>query len=112
MDYENLNLLIVEDDMVNSMLLEGMLRKSSLSIDTIAKSETLESALFQLCEVPIDSILLDLNLPDSSGLETLQTILKKYPQKPVIVITGEHDEQVGLEAISMGAQEYLLKYCK
>lgn len=106
---ENLRLLIVEDDSVNCMILEGMLQKSALSIAGIEKSETLDSAMELLGKIPIDAVLLDLNLPDSTGLETLKIILKKHPQKPIIVITGEHDEQVGLEAISMGAQEYLLK---
>ncbi|MCD6175812.1 MAG: PAS domain-containing protein [Planctomycetes bacterium] len=104
-----LDILVVEDDVVSGMILENMLLKTTLTISAIIKSETLESTVNILESRDIDMILLDLNLPDSNGLDTLISVKEKSPQKPVVVITGEHDEILGLKAISNGAQEYLLK---
>ncbi|MFP9193194.1 bacterio-opsin activator domain-containing protein [Natronosalvus vescus] len=56
-----------------------------------------------------DVVLLDLNLPDSTGLETLSSVLEAAPEVPVIVLTGLQDSDTGIEAISRGAQEYLVK---
>lgn len=107
--FENLDILIVEDDLVSRLFVENMLNISNLEIRDIKQAGTLEKALTILDENDIDVILLDLNLPDSNGLETLEFVRNKYHQKPIIVITGEEDEKIGLSAISHGAQEYLLK---
>ncbi|MFC7240482.1 bacterio-opsin activator domain-containing protein [Saliphagus sp. GCM10025317] len=58
---------------------------------------------------PINVVLLDLNLPDSAGLETLTAVLESDATAPVIVLTGLQDSDAGIEAISRGAQEYLVK---
>lgn len=56
-----------------------------------------------------DVILLDLALPDSVGIETFEKVMRLVPHVPIIVLTGNNDEELGLEAISKGAQEYLVK---
>jgi PAS domain S-box-containing protein len=56
-----------------------------------------------------DVVLLDLNLPDSGGLDTVRTFLSKNNVVPVIVLTGLDDETTGLNAIQVGAQDYLVK---
>jgi PAS domain S-box-containing protein len=53
--------------------------------------------------------LADLNLPDSRGLETLQSLRKHTHDLPVLVLTGMHEEEVGVEAVKSGAQDYLVK---
>jgi|GEM_PF-502526 len=57
----------------------------------------------------IDVVLLDLNLPDSTGLDTLTAVMDCEPVVPVIVLTGVRDNTTGIEAVSRGAQEYLVK---
>ena len=54
-------------------------------------------------------IFLDLFLPDSSGLETLTQLVKLYSKTPVIVCSGLSDTEVAVKAISMGAQDFLIK---
>jgi PAS domain S-box-containing protein len=54
-------------------------------------------------------ILLDLNLPDSRGLETLNTILKEHYKVPVVVLSGLVDDATTIEAVRVGAQDYLVK---
>ncbi|MGE3314308.1 MAG: response regulator transcription factor, partial [Planctomycetaceae bacterium] len=57
----------------------------------------------------LDAVLLDLSLPDSHGLRTVQAILDAAPDLPVIILTGADDEQLGLESVALGAQDYLVK---
>ena len=54
-------------------------------------------------------ILLDLNLPDSRGLETLTTIIKMSPKMPIVVLSGLADDATTIEAVKLGAQDYLVK---
>ncbi|MFC7215170.1 bacterio-opsin activator domain-containing protein [Saliphagus sp. GCM10025334] len=68
-----------------------------------------ESASVSASATPINVVLLDLNLPDSAGLETLTAVLESDATVPVIVLTGLQDSDAGIEAISRGAQEYLVK---
>lgn len=56
-----------------------------------------------------DIVLLDLELPDSRGLDTLRIVLMKAGHLPVVVLTGLQDEETGLAAIERGAQDYLVK---
>jgi PAS domain S-box-containing protein len=106
---KDLNILVVDDDSTNRVLLEAMLLKSGLNISTIQHKETLSEAIGSASAGIADVILLDLNLPDSKGLETLDKIAPMYPRKTIIVITGEYDEESGMTAISKGAHDYLMK---
>jgi len=104
-----LRVLIVEDDSTSRALLVGLLGKSSPPISGVESAETLESALDYLDSSGFDVVLLDLNLPDSEGLETLARLNERYPRVAKVVITGAYSEDLGLKAVSEGAQEYLVK---
>jgi DNA-binding NarL/FixJ family response regulator len=56
-----------------------------------------------------DAILLDLGLPDSFGLEGLESLLKEFPEAPIIVLTGNDDPVMHERALEIGAKEYLVK---
>ena len=56
-----------------------------------------------------DCILLDLSLPDVSGLHGIDRLLQRFPDLPIIILTGLDDEEVALEALGAGAQDYLVK---
>ncbi len=58
---------------------------------------------------PVSCILLDLGLPDSTGLETLTAVLNEAPKAAVVVFTGLVDEEAGSQAVAAGAQDYLVK---
>ena len=104
-----LTVLLVEDEPANRTLLLGLLSKSSLPISEVRTAESLAGALDLLDRKPCDVLLLDLNLPDSEGLETLAKVNKKHPGVASVVITGAYGEDLGLKAVRQGAQEYLLK---
>lgn len=57
----------------------------------------------------IDVIVLDMNLPDSTGLSTLRASLQCAPTVPIVVLSGLDDEMAGIEAVQCGAQDYLVK---
>ncbi|MHC4757906.1 MAG: PAS domain-containing protein [Planctomycetota bacterium] len=104
-----LSVLVVEDDRVNFMLLEKLLHKSPLPVDEIESAPSLEAALEIIQDHEFDIIFLDLNLPDSNGLETITKTHKKSPDTAIIVVTGAYDDALGPETIQYGAQEYLRK---
>ena len=83
-----LSVLLVEDDMVDRTQLERLLHRSTLPAKIIT-TERLESAIELLKSTHFDVVLLDLHLPDSTGLETLTTLSKNQPRVAIVVTTGE-----------------------
>ncbi|MHC4293074.1 MAG: PAS domain-containing response regulator [Planctomycetota bacterium] len=106
---KELSVLVVEDDCVNFMLLEKLLRKSILPVGEIESAQSLDAALEITEDHDFDIIFLDLNLPDCNGLETITKTHKKCPDTAIIVVTGAYDDDLGPETIHFGAQEYLRK---
>jgi len=104
-----LSILIVEDEHTSMTLLKAMLAKSGLAISKIKSAEDLKTACDLLENDHFDVALLDLNLPDSSGLDTLVSLRKKQSAIAIVVITGEYEDQTGMKAIAKGAQEYIIK---
>jgi two-component system cell cycle sensor histidine kinase/response regulator CckA len=102
-------ILIVEDDRTSSIVLSAMLKKSSLPVSDLRSAECLAEACSLLDNDHFDVVLLDLNLPDSQNLDTVVQVTSKYPDVAIVVITAEFDENTGLKAIAIGAQEYLTK---
>ncbi len=107
---ETICLLLVDDDKADRQLVKLALAKSSQSIEfNIETAETLSEATERLSNNEYDIVLLDLGLPDSHGLETVQKAHKTNPNVPIVVLTGLDNEEVGLEAIRIGAEDYLTK---
>jgi PAS domain S-box-containing protein len=102
------NILMVEDNTGDQFLLTELLNASDITINKIYSAIRLDNALEQLNE-PIDIILLDLSLPDSNGINTFNTIFKHAGKIPVVILSGLADTSLALEAITLGAQDYLIK---
>ena len=115
-----LDVLLVEDNPGDARLIEELLRDAETLVERVDvggepadsvrvhQERTLAKSVDRLTETAFDVVLLDLGLPDSTGMETLGTITESIGTAPVIVLTGLRDEQVGVEAIQQGAQEYLV----
>jgi DNA-binding response OmpR family regulator len=104
-----LNLLHVEDSPSDTMLMRLQLndvQEFSFAIDT---ASSLADALHALSEKSFDAILLDLGLPDSFGMDTLNRIKEQSHEIPIIVVTGTDDRDVLSEALHNGADNYLIK---
>lgn len=83
--------------------------ESSHGNPSITHVTRLADGLERLGEESFDVVLLDLNLPDSNGLDTIDTLRRETTSVPVLVLTGVRDRKTGLEALQQGAEEYLVK---
>jgi serine phosphatase RsbU (regulator of sigma subunit) len=103
-----LRVLLVEDDPGDVFLVRELLAEIDPTVQlTVAESltETLRHGLLAGC----DCVLLDLNLPSTTGLEGLRAVLGVDPTAAVCVLTGLDDEHLGVAAVAGGAQDYLVK---
>ena len=104
-----LRVLLVEDNPGDADLLLYQLPVDGSLPCEVSCANRLSEALALLAGERFDIVLLDLGLPDSSGLETFRSLRHLAARLPIIVLTGNSDERVGLEAIREGAQDYLVK---
>jgi CheY-like chemotaxis protein len=102
-------LLLVEDNPVQIRLIQGYLGSAMCRYFELNCAETLADALKQLAAGPVDAILLDLSLPDSTGADTFNRIHTAFPNVPIVVMTGLEDEELGTSLVQAGAQDYLIK---
>src|SRR4051812_8664686 len=101
-----LHVLLVEDSPIDAHLIRSILRSTSFQVTPV---DRLSDALAVLHSATIDVILLDLNLPDSSGSETLNTVLEHAGSIAIVVLTGNGGQEAALDAVALGAQDYLIK---
>lgn len=104
-----INVLLIEDNPADARLMREMFREEAMRDFTIEHADSLSEGLKLLTEGRHDAVILDLNLPDSTGLDTLLTLCNQRPKMPVVVMTGLADEETGLLAVHQGAQDYLVK---
>lgn len=106
---ESVSVLLLEDHEGEARLNQRLLERSYTTEFRFATAGTLEEAMRLLDTGPFDVILLDLNLPDSKGLDTLLHILRVAPGIPVVIVSASADDRLAQEAIRRGAQDYLVK---
>ncbi len=113
-------LLLVEDNHDDAQFIERLIDErhaaleregtdAPLEIAAIDHVDCLEAALERIRTDSPDVVLLDLLLPDSRGLETIERVVEYAPDLPIVVVTGQNETEIGVEAIQCGAQEYLSK---
>lgn len=106
-----LNVLLVEDNPGDARLIREMLTGAEYfdKAYTLAHVPSLQAAAQSCAREHFDVILLDMNLPDSLGLSTIQRVNTMAPEIPIIILTGMRDERLALEAVQHGAQDYISK---
>lgn len=104
-----LQVLLVEDSASDAVLLQESILSSGVKDLSVSVVGSLRESTDHLKSNHIDATLLDLSLPDSSGLETVRRVRGACPDMPIVVLTGVDDEKTGVEAVRMGAQDYLVK---
>lgn len=112
-----IDLLLVEDDADDAEYIERLLVEFGtvpeadrmIEIAEIEHVRRLSETLELLESRSPDVVLLDLSLPDSRGLETVERVIERAPDVPIVVVTGSADTGLGAEAIKLGAQDYLRK---
>src|SRR4030095_10548921 len=103
-----IKVLLVEDNAGDALLLRETVADANGALDSTHEKK-LAPALTRLEKERFDVVLLDLSLPDSHGIETFHKIRKRAPEAPVVMLTGLDDETTAVEAMSQGAQDYLVK---
>lgn len=104
-----LRLLLVEDDAVSASVVKALLRKSAFAEFEIEHVASLSGFAAKWDSHAFDLILLDLNLPDSEGLSTLEEVLAVVSNVPIVVLTGTQNELLGMTAVQQGAEDFLIK---
>jgi DNA-binding NtrC family response regulator len=101
--------LLIEDNADAARFVAGALRAGSDPFDVTAVPSA-EAGLRHLGEHPTDVVLLDYRLPDADGLECLRRIRRQHPDMPVVLITGAGSEEIAVEAMKLGASDYVVKH--
>lgn len=104
-----INILLIEDSADDALLLQRMLSKGQIIQFKTTHVVRLGDALNRLSHDEFDLILLDFVLPDSMGLDTFTSIIAQTPHVPIIILSGLDDEALAIEALGLGAQDYLVK---
>lgn len=107
---DRLYVLLVEDEPGDAKLVEFALRVSSSPIFEVIHVTSLAAAITHVQGGhEVDVILLDLSLPDSSGISTVSRMQEAAPKTPIIIMTGMDDPRFASYALEVGAQDYLIK---
>ena len=99
-------ILVVDDEKEVRTLLSRFFTKKKYQVRT---AETAEEAIRILESESMDAVLLDIHLPGMSGLEALSRIGARWPGLPVVMISGQGDEEVAKETLRAGAFDYVVK---
>ena len=103
------NVLLVEDNPGDAFLIQERFKTAKTHIFYLNHVEYLAQAIALLAQNSFDVILLDLSLPDSRGIETLKTIKEHSWEIPIVILSGINDEELAIQAVRQGAQDYLVK---
>ena len=106
---EAVRILLVEDNPADERLIRLALAEDPYRTFEVTSASTLDGALEIAQTLPLDAILLDLHLPDSSGTANVKTLALAVPRTPILVITGLDEDAVAIQVCEHGAQGYIVK---
>ncbi|MCA9051982.1 MAG: response regulator, partial [Planctomycetaceae bacterium] len=104
----NYHILLVEDSPTDAGLINANLRLG-LGVVNVERVDRLADAVAALNREQFSVVLLDLNLPDSSGMDTFRQLSARSNATPIIVLSGMEDTETAIEAVSAGADDYVQK---
>jgi signal transduction histidine kinase len=101
--------LLIEDDEDGALVVQGLLGRNPRRFQ-FEWVESLTAGMARLAAESFDLVILDLDLPDSEGLDTFHRLNQRHADIAVVILTGNEDEDAALSAVQAGAQDYLLKH--
>src|SRR5690242_5058389 len=106
-----INVLLIEDDADDAALISHYLAMPGEggALFNLKHADRLASGCKLLAQERFDVVLLDLILPGGVGIEAFLKVRECRPDTPVVVLTGIKDESLATQAVSLGAQDYLVK---
>ncbi len=111
-NYERIiNILLVEDEIKSARLFEVFLSKPNIYNVKfrLNLAKRMDEAISKLNDNNFDIILLDLHLPDSKGFDTFDTLMQKYNNIPIVILTNIQNDELILLCLKEGAQDYIFK---
>ena len=109
MEKPAVRVLLVEDNLGDARLIELALAAARWTRFELERVDTLAAALARASQGGIDVMLLDLSLPDSSGIQTLRDVYAQAREIPIVVFTGLDGDDIAFQAVNEGAQDFLVK---
>ncbi|MDJ0960982.1 MAG: response regulator [Acidimicrobiia bacterium] len=103
------DILLVEDNPLHVRLVKSMLADIWDGAEGLRFAKRLDRAIEMVKDQEPDCILLDLVLPDAQDLEAVKAMLAIAPQIPIVVLSAHEDDEVAMQAVAEGAQDYLVK---
>jgi diguanylate cyclase (GGDEF)-like protein len=105
-----IDVLLVEDNRGDACQIAHLVAQAPRGLVALTAVDNLTDGIAHLRDRPTDVLLLDLGLPESTGLDTLKKVLTAVPRPPAVVaLSGLNDEEVAVQAVQLGAQDYLVK---
>ncbi|MBW4561064.1 MAG: response regulator [Mojavia pulchra JT2-VF2] len=105
---KTLNILVVDDDEVDRMAVRRALTKAGVQME-LSEVGGCNDAISTVRNTTFDCIFLDYRLPDQDGLTLIQKLRSSEIKVPIVVLTGQGDEQIAVELMKAGATDYLSK---
>lgn len=105
----SVKILLIEDNLAEARLLQEYLKQANSQDYSLVHVQRLYEGLKAITLNKFDVILLDLTLPDSVGLSSLSLLINHAPSIPIVVLTNTNDQDLAIEAVRQGAQDYLVK---
>lgn len=102
-------MLLVEDNPGDARLIEEMLKLDNKNEYELVHSKRLDDGIKMFIKEKFDVMLLDLGLPDSDGLDTLDIMMYNAPDIPIIVLTGLKEDVFEMGTVGRGAKNYIVK---
>ncbi|RHX84850.1 histidine kinase dimerization/phosphoacceptor domain -containing protein [Leptospira stimsonii] len=106
---DSFSVLLIEDSNADFRLIQEYLCESESPSFQVSRSINFSTGLDLISEERPDLVLLDLSLPDCAGLDALSEIKNRFPQIPVIICSGAEDKEITVNALQIGAQDYVYK---
>lgn len=101
--------LLIEDNLSDAQLFEALIQAAAPDAFKLHHKERFKEALLAIESKPFDVVLLDLSLPDGTGIDLVRRLRAISPETAIVVVTGNEDPQIAIAALKEGAQDYLIK---
>ena|SRR5688500_13513630 len=102
------SILLVEDHKIFAQALERVLRERG-KMDVVAVAQSAEDALEKIAGLEIDLVLVDVSLPNKSGISLVLSLKQKYPELPCVMLSGHVSPHYARSSLAAGARGYLVK---
>lgn len=107
---DGFRILLIEDSLLDARAISSALDKSKYQPFRPVFAGSLAEGRVHLQQGQIDAVLLDLSLPDSAGMNTFVTLQREFSDVPIVILTGSENEELAIQMMQHGAQDYLVKW--